>query len=469
LHAGKEMAMNQSANDEHRAYGRELRKTSPPAWMASWEPDRSRDPLAVLERAALGRDPELVDERNNAMAKDDPAFFRGAAGVMASDLRTSRQETSDIWLDVCGDAHVGNFGTYGSPERHRLFDLNDFDEARTAPWEWDICRLAASAVVTARHLKLAKRRQADVAGTLCAAYAETLADLASRQIVDRWYMMTRCGSVEPGDLAVCEQDRGAKDLVRNADALLTPKKIRTQEATIDELTDGSGAFHDDDGKQTPIDGKRAADVRGALAAYRDTLPRGLRRVLTGYTATAVAKRPVGAGSLGLRSYLVLVRGRDDKDALVLQVKEATPSQLEFGLEPVPVRHEGKRVVRMQQMLQGASDPLLGWTSMRGDEVYYVRQFRDMKAAPDMDELDFGGLLLLARLCGTTLARAHARSASSVDGTLIRMSGYIGGSPKEYAGFRDAVTAFAVTYAAVTSYDRRVLAESRNSDGRGAHA
>jgi uncharacterized protein (DUF2252 family) len=457
------MAMKQSADDEHRAYGKELRKTRPPDWMASWKPDPSREPLAVLERAAVGRDPELVDERNKTMAEDDPEFFRGAAGVMASDLRTSRRETSDIWLDVCGDAHMGNFGTYGSPERHRLFDLNDFDEARSAPWEWDICRLAASAVVTARHLKFAKRRQADVAGTLCAAYAETLADLASRQLVDRWYMMTGCDSVEPGDLALRELDRRAKDLVRSAEALLTPRKIRTQETTIDELTDGSGAFHDDNGNQTPIDGKRAAEVRAALEPYRDTLPRGLRRVLSGYTATAVAKRPVGAGSLGLRNYLVLVRGRHDKDALVLQVKEATPSQLEFGLDPVPMRHEGKRVVRMQQMLQGASDPLLGWTSMRGDEAYYVRQFRDMKAAPDLDELDFARLRLLARLCGTTLARAHARSASSVDGTLVRMSGYIGGSPKEYSGFRDAVTVFADTYAAVTSGDRRVLDESRKSD------
>jgi uncharacterized protein (DUF2252 family) len=392
------------------------------------------------------------------MAEDDPTFLRGAAGVMARDLAASRSDVTGVWVDVCGDAHLGNFGTYGSPERHRLFDLNDFDEARAAPWEWDVCRLATSAVVTSRHLKLDEREQANVAGAAVAAYAETIAALATGPLIDRWYTMARCGALGHADIATREGDAGADELLANAAGLLEADDGRTQAKTVEKLTGESGAFHDDDGKQEPIDGRRAADVRRAYKAYLDTLPRGLRRLLSGYRATSVAKRPVGQGSLGLRNYLLLVEGGAANDALILQVKEATPSQLDFGLDPLRVRHEGKRVARMQWTLQGASDPLLGWTSI-GDQAYYVRQFRDMKSAPDLDDLDHPALNLFARLCGTTLARAHARSADSVRGTLGRIAGYVGGSADEYAGFREAVVSFAHAYADVTAEDRRLLASA----------
>ena len=452
------MAFQASSGDEYRAQGKTLREARPPDWLAGWRPRRKRKPLLVLKRAAAGRDPKLVAKRNEDMAEDDPTFFRGAAGVMARDLAGSRSDVTGLWVDVCGDAHLGNFGVYGSPERHPVFDLNDFDEARAAPWEWDVCRLAASAVVMARHTKLADREQAEVAGAAVAAYAETLASLATGPLIERWYTLARCGSLAHADIAMRAGEAGADGLLAHVTDVLETDDRRTQAGTVEKLTGGSGEFHDDDGKQDPIDGRRAADVRRAYRAYRDTLPRGLRRLLSGYRATSVAKRPVGEGSLGLRNYLLLLEGREADDALILQVKEATPSQLDFGLPSLPVRHEGKRVVRMQRTLQGASDPLLGWTSI-GDQAYYVRQFRDMKSAPELEDLDHAALSVFARLCGTALARAHARSADSVRGTLDRISAYVGASPDEYTDFRAGVVSFAQTYADVTAQDRQRLASA----------
>jgi uncharacterized protein (DUF2252 family) len=435
------------------ASGMQLLVDRPPTWMAEWRPPRDRDPMYVLRRAAAGRDKDLVRRRNKEMAKDDPAFFRGAAGVMAADLAASRSSGSGLWVDICGDAHIGNFGTYGSPERQMIFDINDFDEARYAPWEWDLCRLAASAVVMARDRNMDAQQQDGAALAVCAAYTGTLAKLGRGPLVARWYTMTQWESLEPDDLALGSDD---DDLLGRAAGLIKQDDVREQADTVKQLTDGSGGFNQDKKKgkprQTPIDDERADEVRQSLGAYRETLPAGLRRVLGGYKPVAVAIRPVGAGSLGLRSYIVLMRGGKRSDALILHVKEATPSQLEFGLDPTPPRHEGERVVRMQQMLQGASDPLLGWTSI-GEEQYYVRQFRDMKGAPELDELEGPDLVALGRLCGTALARAHARSASSVEGQLNQMSAYV----RDFEELCDAVVRFAHSYADVTTRDRKLLA------------
>jgi uncharacterized protein (DUF2252 family) len=439
---------------EARDAGVRLRATKPPDWLERWRPPKRRKPLAVLERAAEGRDPEEVEKRNEDMAEDAPTFFRGAAGVMAMDLGPSLADVTGLTVDVCGDAHLGNFGQYGSPERHRLFDLNDFDEARPGPWEWDICRLAASAVVTARHVKLSDKQQSALVEAAIGAYAETLAVLADGPLIDRWYAMTRCTALGRPDLAISARDTDEKGLRQLARSLVKEDKERTQRATVDELTE-DGAFKVMK-KQEPIDGKRAKRVRQAYIAYRRTVPRGLRRLLDGYEPVAVTKRRVGEGSLGLRNYLLLVHGRDSDDGLILQVKEATPSQLDFALDRYRVRHEGRRVARMQWTLQGATDPLLGWTSM-GDEQYYVRQFRDWKSAPELAELDAPALTVFARLCGTALARAHARSPDAEGETLARISGYIGRPDDGYTGFRDAVTAFARTYADVTAQDREALA------------
>jgi uncharacterized protein (DUF2252 family) len=430
-------------------------KTEPFAWLARWEPPTGREPLRVLEAAAVGRDRQLVERRNEDMTAEGDVFtfLRGAAGVMASDLGAGRSHTTGLIVDLCGDAHLGNFGMYGSPERARVFDINDFDEARPGPWEWDVCRLAASAVVTARDRKAGRRRQIDAARAAVTAYAETVATVADGPLIDRWYTMTRCDTPHCRDLAI-EDDGDASDpvLARAADLLKADPK-RTQAETVAKLT-VDGEFHDDDGDQEPIDGKRAGEVRAAYRAYVETVPAGLRRLLLGYEPTAVAKRPVGEGSLGLRNYLLLLRGNGEDDALILQVKEATPSQLEFGLGRLRAPHEGRRVVELQRSLQAASDPLLGWATIGGQQ-YYVRQYRDMKSAPDLSKLERDDLPTYARLCGTTLARAHARSADGA--TIAAIGSCLAAARKD---FRDAVVAFACTYADVSRDDQALLRDAR---------
>ena len=428
-------------------------------WFADWKPPRDRDPLKILAKAAEGRDPEAVEERTKAMIQKGSVstFFRGAAGVMASDLGSDRSGTTGSEVDLSGDAHLGNFGTFGSPERVRVFDLNDFDEARLGPWEWDVCRLAASAVVTERDRGSDAEDQIETAGEAVAAYAQTVARLAAAPLIDRWYTITRCDELHYRDLAIGSDEDGADDALARARFLLQANRKRTQAATVAKLTK-DGEFHDDGGDQRRLRGKRADAVRAAYPSYRETVPPGLRRLLQGYQPTSVAERAVGQGSLGLRNYLLLLAGDAKKDALILQVKEASPSQLEFGLGEIPQPHEGRRVVELQRAMQGASDPLLGWTSI-GAEQYYVRQYRDMKSAPDLtdEELGHRDLVVFARLCGTTLARAHARSAEGAN--IDDINDAVGDGTHDRGAFRDALVQFGCTYADVSSADQDRLRTS----------
>jgi uncharacterized protein (DUF2252 family) len=429
-------------------------------WFADWKPPRDRDPVKTLRKAAKGRDRETVEARTEAMIdpKDVSTFYRGAAAVMASDLGCDRSGTSGLEVHLSGDAHLGNFGMFGSPERTRVFDLNDFDEARIGPWEWDVCRLAASAVVVERDRKRDAEDQMETAGEAVAAYARTVAMLAAGPLVGRWYTMTRCDDVHYRDLAMGSDDDDADDRLSRAQFLLRADRKRTQAATVSKLTK-DGKFIEEGDAQTPLGGKPAAAVRAAYADYRTTVPPGLQRLLHGYEPTAVATRRVGQGSLGLRNYLLLLVGDGKRDALILQVKEATPSQLDFGLGAESARgHEGQRVVELQRAMQGVSDPLLGWTSI-GKQQYYVRQFRDMKSAPDFTDDDLGhrDLVVFARLCGTTLARAHARSAAGA--SIDDINAAIGVGKDDRDAFRAALVQFGCTYAGVSKADQKQLRKS----------
>jgi len=427
-------------------------------WFADWKPPRDRDPVKVLDKAAKGRDRDAVKTRTENMTKqgDVSTFFRGAAGVMAADLGRDRSGVTGPEVDLSGDAHLGNFGMFGSPERVRVFDLNDFDEARLGPWEWDVCRLAASAVVVERDLGSDAEDQIETAAAAVAAYARTVAALTAGPLVGRWYTMTRCEIVQYRDLAIGSDDDDADDHLERARYVLRADRKRTQAATVAKLTDDGEFVEEKD--QKPLGGKRAGAVRAAYEGYRETVPPGLRRLLQGYEPTAVATREVGQGSLGLRNYLLLLAGDAKRDALVLQVKEATPSQLEFGLGKSPEAHEGQRVVELQRAMQGASDPLLGWTSI-GSQQYYVRQFRDMKRAPDFVEDDLGhkDRVVFARLCGTTLARAHSRSAEGA--TIEKIDAAIGPDADARERFRDALVQFGCTYADVSKADQKRFRKS----------
>ena len=297
---------------------------------------------------------------------------------------------------------------YGSPERARVFDVNDFDEAARGPWEWDVVRLAASAVVMERDRGSdADQQKATTAGRR-RAYAQTAAALAAGPLIDRWYTMTRCD--EPGCLDVAVDIEGSEKTLKRVKEMLKADPKRTQAESVAKFAH-AGQFRDVPDKVAPIDDDRAERVRATFDDYQSTIDPGLQRLLHGYTPSAVARVFAGQGSLGVRNFLMLVTGRRDDDALILQLKEATTSALGYGgidVEGAP--HEGERVIGLQKALQAVSDPLLGWTSI-GDEQYYVRQWRDMKQSPKLIEKPYkrGDREAYARLCGTTLARAHSRT------------------------------------------------------------
>ena len=378
-------------------------------WLADWKPSEDRDPLHIIDESAEGRDQRLVERRERIMADGGAfTFYRGAAGVMAADLGPLKTHTTGFVVDILGDAHIGNFGMYGSPERSRVFDVNDFDEAARGPWEWDVLRLATSAVVMERDRGSDADQQKATAKAAVGAYVDTAAALAEGPLIDRWYTMTRCD--EPGCRDIAVDIKGSEKTLKRVKNMLRADPKRTQAQTVAKFTH-EGQFVEVKDKVAPIDDDRATRVRATFEDYQSTIEPGLQRLLHGYTPSAVARVFAGQGSLGVRNFLMLVTGRRHDDALVLQLKEATTSALGYGgIKVTGAPHEGERVIGLQQALQAVSDPLLGWTSI-GDEQYYVRQWRDMKSSPTLTEKQFkpADREAYARLCGTTLARAHSRT------------------------------------------------------------
>lgn len=437
--------------------GREVRRDKPPTWLADWHRTDGVDAVAILRQVAEGREPHLVKLRNREMADSEFAFLRGSAAVMSADLAGSLEHTSGIALDICGDAHLANFGGYFSPERTLVFDVNDFDEARQGPWEWDVCRLATSVVVAGReYLSLSKEELSDLAERSVTAYAKTIGDLAQLPLIERCYAITR--------LAPATDRSGAKPAVRIGKAwqpLFGDVEIQTQRETIEKLIAdrGRGAAFVGNGS-TAVSHDLEARVAAAYGTYLSTLEHGVQRLLDGYSPTCVTMRPVGEGSLGLRDYLVKLTGQGSDDGLILQVKEATPSALDGALGPRAAVHEGERVVTMQRMLQAVSDPLLGWTSIDG-QAYYVRQFRDGKCVPELNNMKSALLANYAELCGTTLAMAHARSASPLSGGVDAIAGYIG-DDREQREFVGDVATFARRYAKVTREDTKALSHASHT-------
>jgi len=421
-------------------------------WLAEWEPSDDRDPLHIIDEAAEGRDQRLVERRERIMADGGAfTFYRGAAGVMAADLGQLKPHTTGFEVDIVGDAHIGNFGMYGSPERSRVFDVNDFDEAARGPWEWDVVRLATSAVVMEQDRGSDSDRQRATAEAAVAAYAQTAAALAEGPLIDRWYTMTRCD--EPGCRDIAVEIKGSEKTLKPVKQMLRADPKRTQAQTVAKFT-RDGQFVEVKDKVAPIDDDRAEKVRATFEDYESTIEPGLQRLLHGYTPSAVARVFAGQGSLGVRNFLMLVTGRRHDDALILQLKEATTSALGYGgIDVTGAPHEGERVIGLQQALQAVSDPLLGWTSI-GDEQYYVRQWRDMKSSPTLTEKRFGrkDREAYARLCGTTLARAHSRTIEG-DG-ITPISESIG----DGKAFKKAVLQFARTYADVNRADQTLLRE-----------
>ncbi|MFG2793050.1 DUF2252 domain-containing protein [Streptomyces sp. NPDC048419] len=407
----------------------------------AWVPSVDRpDPVAVLERQGRDRLPELLPIRYGRMAASPFAFLRGAAAVMAADLAS--QPHTGLTVQLCGDAHLLNFGLYASPERALLFDLNDFDETFPGPFEWDVKRLAASVAVAARangHADAKARRAALEAG---AAYRTAIRRLARQGELAVWYERIDAESLLP--LVRSAHRR------RHVESSLTRARRRTSLQAVGKLTevvDGRRRIVHDPPLLEPAGAADTASLRKIFSDYRSTLSEERRLLLDRYRFVDAARKVVGVGSVGLRCFVVLLAGRDTDDPLFLQIKEARTSVLEEHLPHGPYVHPGRRVVAGQRLLQAASDIFLGWMSGPQGRAFYWRQLRDMKGSADVAGMNPADLLGYARLCGTALARAHARS-----GDRIAIAAYLGGA----GTFEQAVADFALRYADQTTADHTTL-------------
>ncbi|WP_019075262.1 DUF2252 domain-containing protein [Streptomyces hokutonensis] len=421
--------------------GRAARKRVARSAHAGWIPSVDRpDPVAVLGRQGRDRLPELLPIRYGRMVASPFAFLRGSAAVMAADLAS--QPHTGLTVQLCGDAHLLNFGLYASPERALLFDLNDFDETFPGPFEWDVKRLAASLAVAARENGHSDTKAHRAALEATAAYRTALRSLARKGELAVWYDRIDADSLLP--LVRSARNR------RRVESSLTRARRRTSLHAVGKLTetvDGRRRIVQDPPLLEPAGASDMAAVRKIFSDYRSTLSEERRLLLDRYRFVDAARKVVGVGSVGTRCFIVLLAGRDQDDPLFLQIKEARKSVLEEHLPSGPYVHPGHRVVAGQRLLQAASDIFLGWMTGPQGRAFYWRQLRDMKGSADVAGMSPPELLAYGRLCGTALARAHARS-----GDRVAIAAYLGGTDT----FEHAVADFALAYATQTTADHATL-------------
>lgn len=419
--------------------GAAARAEVPRASLASWEPAPGRaDPVAQLVEQGRSRLQTLVPIRHGRMSNSAFAFYRGSAVVMASDLAS--QPNTGLTVQLCGDAHIANFGMFASPERTLLFDLNDFDETHPGPFEWDVKRMAASAVLIARSNGLRGSAQRALARRSAASYREAMREFAKMTTLDVWYSrmdvsdLRRLASTIPPEAALARVDRSVEGARRRTNLQAMAK--------LTDVVDGRRQFVEDPPLLVRVEPDHAELLgQDAMAHYRETLVSDRAALLDQFHVVDVARKVVGVGSVGTRCYVLLMQGVDGTDPLMLQFKEATSSVLEPYTDDCRFGQHGARVVAGQRLLQAASDIFIGWTSATDANGVahdsYVRQLRDMKFSPDLSALDVDSLDLYLHACGWTLARAHARS-----GDRIALAAYLGRSSK----FEDSITAWATSYA-----------------------
>ncbi|WP_406046994.1 DUF2252 domain-containing protein [Kribbella sp. NBC_00889] len=436
--------------DDRLALGKDAGHRTPPSSHAGWEPAAQRpDAVALLEDQNLTRELDLVPVRHGRMMVSPFTFYRGAAKIMAADLKDTPR--AGLSVQLCGDAHLSNFGGFASPERRLMFDLNDFDETLPGPFEYDVKRMAASFTIAARNNGFRKAEVRDVTTASVAAYREAMADFAQMRTLDIWY-----AHLDEEDILASarSQDKGQKSKKDLKRAKKSFGKARTRDSLqalskLAELVDGKYRIVSRPPIVVPLRDLAATDyglapeqvdkaLRDQFRAYRQTLQPDRRQLLERYELVDLARKVVGVGSVGTRAFIGLLQGRDGQDPLFLQVKEATASVLEDHLPKSRFRQPGERVVQGQRMMQAASDIFLGWT--KGADVsrhFYWRQLRDMKGSAVVEALSPSGLGFYARTCGWTLARAHARS-----GDPIAITAYLGDSD----AFDRAITDFSKRYA-----------------------
>lgn len=447
---------------ERAEVGRSERSRVPRSALGALDVRAGRhDPLEILRSQEVARVPDLVPIRHERMTASSFAFFRGAAAVMAADLAAG--VSSGLEVQLCGDAHLSNFGGFASPERSLVFDLNDFDETLPGPFEWDVKRLVASMDISARSLGIAKAKRRQITTAAAAAYRDAIRRFGSMSNLDVWYSQTGSKDVTKGwkaELPAAALQRLGRGVAKaeSKDRLKAKKKLTT-------LIDGELRFVSDPPLLVPAselfsDHSRAEAIAGVTSAfevYLESLDDHLRHLIDGYRFADLARKVVGVGSVGTRCWIVLLVGRDTSDPLFIQVKEAEASVLEPYLGSSRYANHGERVVQGQRLTQAASDILLGWSrvepagSIDGrTHDYYMRTLWDWKASADVDQMEPDTLEIYGEVCGRALARAHARS-----GDAIAIGAYLG----KGTSFDLAMSAFAEAYADLNVTDHRRLVEA----------
>jgi uncharacterized protein (DUF2252 family) len=372
------------------------------------------------------------------MAESAFTFYRGAAKIMATDLAST--PATGLTAQICGDAHLSNFGSFASPERQQIFDINDFDETLPGPWEWDLKRLATSFVLAGRDNNLDDEDTRDLAASAVVGYQQAMARFTTMSTLDVWYAHLTLQQITDG----LPKKKDREKFERGAAKFRSKDSLRAHNR-LAEKVDGKFRIKSDPPllvpfRDVPLDGG-AAELRKnaerSFAQYKSTLSDDRKVLIDRYRIVDIAVKVVGVGSVGTRCLIVLLEGNDDTDPLFLQVKEATASVLETGLPSSAYSHHGQRVVEGQRLMQVASDIFLGWSAGDQGRTYYWRQLYDMKGSVDVSQMSARRLKVYATLCGWTLAHAHARS-----GDPFAISGYLG----EDDTFANAVTDFAYAYA-----------------------
>jgi uncharacterized protein (DUF2252 family) len=403
--------------------------------------------------------PELVPVRYSRMLASPFSFFRGAAAIMASDLASTRE--SGLYAQLCGDAHLSNFGVFAAPDRRIVFDLNDFDETLPGPFEWDVKRLAASFAVAGRDRGLSTRERRRTTLTGAREYRKAMRRFAGMRDLDVWYARLEVEKVldqwrshiSRSQIRAFEQEMAR---ARHKDSVRALSKLCYREDGALRITADPPLVVPIEHLAKPTDRQGIErELRRLLSEYRRTLE-GDRRLLAGrYRYAHSARKVVGVGSVGTQAWIILLLGHGSDDPLFLQAKEAQHSVLEPFVRRCRFAHQGRRVVEGQRVMQAASDIFLGWVRGGGEDQrdYYVRQLWDAKRSPPIELMGAEDLMRYGKLCGWTLARAHARS-----GDRVAIASYLGHG----AMFDDAVADFAEAYADQNERDHRALADAVNA-------
>jgi uncharacterized protein (DUF2252 family) len=436
--------------------GKERRREVPRSVHAEWEPPADRDPVATLAAQDKSRVPELVPIRYGRMLSSAFAFYRGGAAVLAGDLAAGPD--TGLRAQLCGDAHLSNFGVFSAPDRRLVFDCNDFDETCPGPFEWDVKRLAASVAIAGRERGFGRGERRRAVEATGAAYCEAMREFAAMGNLDVWYARVDVETAKErlrSSLTTArrrEMDRQL-DKARAKDSVRALRKLTT--------TDGDGRLRivSEPPLITPLadlaDGVQTEGVlRPILDAYTSTLSDDRRRLVASYEYVDAARKVVGVGSVGTRAWIVLMLGSESGDPLFLQAKEAGPSVLEPYVGESEYDNHGRRVVEGQRLMQAASDIFLGWVAAQGLDsqarCFYVRQLWDGKGSVDVERVSPGELGLYGALCGRTLARAHARS-----GDRVAIASYLGRGN----AFDRAMAEFAERYADQNERDYEAMLEA----------